>query len=54
MVGLKIPKATSTTVTIDKKISTPQIFCVLDANVKRPRKIDNLCSTAMIIPNKRM
>ena len=41
--GFKIPSATSTAVTIDKKIKTPQIFCWLDLNVNKPLNIESLC-----------
>ena len=44
MVGLIIPSATSMAVTIERKISTPQIFCALDLNVTSPRKIESLCA----------
>ena len=40
--GLIIPKTTSTVVTMVSKISTPQIFCVLDLNLIKPLKISNL------------
>ena len=40
--GLMIPKATSTAVTIERKISTPQIFWTLDLNLIIPLKISNL------------
>ena len=44
MGGLIIPSATSIAVTMDKKMSTPHIFCWLDLKVKSPRKIDSLCA----------
>ena len=42
--GLIIPNATSTAVTIERKMSTPQIFWILDLKVRSPRKIESLCA----------
>jgi len=42
--GLTIPRATSIAVTMERKMSTPQIFCSLDLKVTSPRKIESLCA----------